>query len=93
MLKTRIPVLNTAIVKPLDMVTRRITGSQRQKRRFNLWIENPHCAHCGRLVDYPDGFELDHVIPLFKGGKDIIENCQVLCIECHRKKTKEELSR
>ncbi|ENL7683100.1 HNH endonuclease [Proteus mirabilis] len=92
-LKPRIPVLKTKVVKPLDVVTRRVTGSQRQKRRLLKWQENPHCTACGSLLAFPDGFELDHIIPLFKGGKDTTENCQVLCIECHRKKTKEELSR
>ena len=92
-LKPRNPVLKTKVVKPLDVVTRRVTGSQRQKRRLLKWQENPHCAAGGSLLAFPDGFELDHIIPLFKGGKDTTENCQVLCIECHRKKTKEELSR
>lgn len=91
-LKPRIAVLKTTTVKPLDAATRRVTGSQRQKRRFSIWKEDPHCASCRRLVGYPDGFELDHIIPLFKGGADTVENCQVLCTECHKAKTREELT-
>ena len=49
------------------------------------------CAMCGRLTIYPDGFQLDHKIPLFKGGKDDDHNLQVLHIECHDKKTMKDM--
>lgn len=48
---------------------------------------------CGKLVAYPAGFELDHVVSLDAKGDDEDNNCQVLCIDvgdkvgCHRKKT------
>lgn len=50
---------------------------------------------CGELTDIaPDTerpFQLDHKVPLFKGGEDTDENCQVLCSakgkSCHDKKT------
>lgn len=79
---------------------RRITGRTLQNRRLKLWTQNPHCARCGRLVDYPHGFELDHVVPLHQGGPDTDENCQVLCVYmttdmgkagCHVEKTKDDL--
>jgi 5-methylcytosine-specific restriction protein A len=35
--------------------------------------------------------EVDHVIPLFKGGPDKWENLQSLCKACHIDKTCEDL--
>lgn len=43
-------------------------------------------------MDYPWGFELDHKVPLSQGGPDTEENSQVLCIECHKAKSKVEAS-
>lgn len=40
------------------------------------------CNYCGDI-----GLEVDHVIELAAGGDDSIENLQVLCKECHKKKT------
>jgi len=58
-----------------------------------MWSKDPCCARCRKLTDWPDGFELDHRIPLFRGGEDIEENLQVLCPECHATKTNEDLGR
>lgn len=59
---------------------RRITGRRLQQRRKAIWTQNPTCSACGRIVLYPHGFELDHKIPLFMGGEDVEDNCQVLCV-------------
>jgi len=77
----------------------RITGRRLQDRRHRLWTAAPHCARCGRLTDWPHGFELDHIVALTNGGADIDENCQVLCVwtangiktGCHIAKTSEDL--
>lgn len=74
---------------------RRTTGRKLQDRRLKLWTESPNCAHCGRFVMFPNGFELDHINPLFKGGEDVESNCQILCNGpegCHEKKTKQDLA-
>lgn len=74
---------------------RRITGRTLQNRRLRIWSKDPHCAKCGRLVAYPHGFELDHVVALVNGGPDTDANCQVLCIGadgCHDAKTRSDLS-
>jgi 5-methylcytosine-specific restriction endonuclease McrA len=46
---------------------------------------------CDRLGIVTEGAELDHILPLYKGGDNRDENLQMLCIECHRKKTAEDL--
>ena len=40
------------------------------------------CNYCGDI-----GLEVDHVIELAAGGEDTIDNLQVLCKECHKRKT------
>jgi 5-methylcytosine-specific restriction protein A len=60
-----------------------------------MWCNTPTCAMCGRLTEWPNGFELDHKIRLDKGGSDTEANCQVLCVYyelgtklgCHATKT------
>ncbi|MHC3750703.1 HNH endonuclease [Stutzerimonas stutzeri] len=71
---------DTQPVKVAAVADRRITGRKLQARRLAVWSRNPCCAECGRLVDYPSGFELDHIVPLFMGGEDVEQNCQVLCV-------------
>lgn len=57
-----------------------------------MWTANPYCALCGRLVDFPNGFELDHRIALVNGGSDEDDNLQVLCTHpCHEDKTRRDL--
>jgi len=43
------------------------------------------CAVCKKVLDYT--YEIDHVIPLFKGGTNEMNNLQALCRSCHGKKT------
>jgi 5-methylcytosine-specific restriction protein A len=37
------------------------------------------------------GVEVDHTIPLHKGGADTDENKRLLCLDCHEAKSKAEL--
>lgn len=72
----------------------RMAGRALQKRRLSVWTKDPTCAVCGKLTAYPGGFELDHTVPLFKGGEDTEANCQILCKGingCHEKKTAADL--
>jgi HNH endonuclease len=38
-------------------------------------------------------FDIDHEVPLFKGGADAYSNLQALCVPCHRNKTAAERSK
>jgi hypothetical protein len=43
------------------------------------------CGICNNIMDYT--YEIDHRIPLFKGGTNDIINLMALCRNCHGKKT------
>jgi len=32
----------------------------------------------------PGAWEAHHIVPVSKGGPDTVENCQILCIDCHK---------
>ena len=42
---------------------------------------------CGKKSPHKGLFQIDHIIPLSKGGKTIIENLQLLCCSCNRMKS------
>lgn len=93
------PTLRMLDSRRQSSVGERMTGRRLQARRLRLWSRDPHCASCGRVTQFPDGFELDHKVPLFLGGQDADENCQIMCIwydeagnkrGCHVEKSNEE---
>lgn len=43
---------------------------------------NPFCFICGNLAS-----QVDHIIPLSRGGTNHLDNLQSLCVSCHSKKT------
>jgi RNA-directed DNA polymerase len=50
------------------------------------------CALCKQPFTSFDRLEVDHIIPINRGGKDVYHNLQLLHRHCHVKKTAEELS-
>lgn len=44
------------------------------------------CPICGKIFDY-EFMEADHIIPWKKGGRTTLDNCQMLCMECNRRKS------
>ena len=46
------------------------------------------CVKCDILVD--EFYEIDHCIPLHKGGTNTLLNLQLLCSLCHKRKTYQE---
>ena len=54
--------------------------------KLKVWEQQGHiCPLCGKEFDF-EFMEGDHIIPWSKGGRTVIENCQMLCRECNRKK-------
>lgn len=69
----------------------RVRGWQLQKLRRKLLSKQPLCVHCHAAGRVALAKELDHIVPLFKGGTNDESNLQGLCVECHRKKTAADL--
>jgi 5-methylcytosine-specific restriction protein A len=45
------------------------------------------CARCPARV-FASAADVDHIVPLAKGGQDIDSNVQILCRPCHKAKTR-----
>ncbi len=43
------------------------------------------CMKCNQLLDAT--YEVDHIVPICKGGDNGVKNLQALCRNCHGKKT------
>lgn len=55
-----------------------------KKRRAEVALKcGGRCARCDVKLG-PD-FEADHILSLFLGGADDIENLEALCYDCHRR--------
>lgn len=54
--------------------------------KLAVWEKQGHkCAICSREFDY-EFMEGDHITPWRDHGRTVIENCQMLCRECNRRK-------
>jgi hypothetical protein len=48
---------------------------------------NGKCEQCGKRLDFGE-YHYDHDLPDFLGGEPVLDNCRVLCVVCHKAKTK-----
>jgi 5-methylcytosine-specific restriction protein A len=74
-------------VKP----TERIRGRILQRLRGRIMQGQPLCKMCDEKGLVTPGAEMDHIVPLFMGGSNDDDNLQMLCVECHRKKSADDL--
>jgi hypothetical protein len=61
---------------------RNVTNAMKKKVGADY---NWKCASCKSTLD--EGYQVDHIIPLFKGGDNSIGNLQPLCGTCHNRKS------
>ena len=71
--------------------TERIRGRTLQRLRTRIMQDQPLCRMCEEKGFVTPGAEMDHIQPLFKGGSNDDDNLQMLCIECHRRKSADDL--
>ena len=61
-------------------------GKVSNKMRFSIYERDGYrCRHCG-ASDQCTTLEIDHIIPISKGGKSTCENLQTLCWKCNDEK-------
>ena len=54
--------------------------------KLAVWEQQKHiCPLCDKEFDF-EFMEGDHITPWREGGRTVIENCQMLCRECNRRK-------
>ena len=47
-----------------------------------------HCRSCDKKTK---SYQFDHIVPVALGGSNLPENIQLLCLDCHKQKTKEDM--
>lgn len=73
--------LNNDIWQAICRVER---GKVTNKMRFAIYDRDHYrCRKCGRRTN---DLEVDHIIPIAKGGKSTFDNLQTLCHRCNYKK-------
>lgn len=55
-------------------------------RSYAYEVQQHKCKKCGKECSL-DEMEADHITPWSKGGKTVAENCQMLCVDCNRRKS------
>ena len=54
--------------------------------KLAVWERQNHlCAVCGKEFDI-EFMEGDHITPWREGGRTVVDNCQMLCRDCNRRK-------
>ena len=75
--------LNKEIWNAICRVERGRVSNEMRRKIYER--DNYRCRCCGRSQNEVD-LEIDHIVPIAKGGKSTSDNLQTLCTECNRRK-------
>ena len=50
-----------------------------------------HCEICEKRLSSIDECHFDHIAPYSKGGKSVLQNCQILCVSCNLRKNDKQI--
>lgn len=69
------------------------SDARRKRFRRTLARSKPPCHWCGTELSFkpadvhqPHAFQIDHVVPLYRGGADTLDNLVPSCRACNRKR-------
>lgn len=69
-----------------DAICRVERAKVSNKLRFSIYARDGYkCCNCG-IADDGTNLEIDHIIPISKGGKSTCDNLQTLCHKCNIEK-------
>lgn len=92
MMQPRIQLAQSSRLKQNTTATIRTRGSAWMKIRERIMNRDEGiCQTCRREARLSIASQVDHIIPLNQGGKDVDNNLEAICDECHKRKTLEEL--
>jgi 5-methylcytosine-specific restriction protein A len=78
--------------RPKNRPTSNERGYDRAWQRLRAWKlrEEPLCRHCRKRGRITPATQVDHILPLRRGGTNDTSNLQSLCHSCHSRKTAAE---
>lgn len=94
-----VPMTEETIVELIRMLESKLTAKAFAKEQRNLMTkklreliknrDNFTCRNCGNSTNVEPNLllEIDHIIPIAKGGYTVEENLQTLCWKCNRAKS------
>ena len=59
----------------------------RELREKIMWRDNYTCQICGKYMPDEVGLQVDHIVPIARGGKTVASNLRVLCSKCNGSKS------
>ena len=87
-LKPRITAINTRRTAP---AVERLRGRPWERIRQRVLQRDDYlCVECLKAGRVELAREVDHIVPLHKGGIDAESNLQSLCFACHQTKSERE---
>ena len=63
-----------------SLIWHRVFSEKQQRQAYRN--QNGKCPHCSRKYDFKE-MEAHHKVPFSKGGDTVIDNCLMLCHNCH----------
>lgn len=70
-----------------DAICRVERGKVSNKMRFSIYERDGYRCRCCGISDRYAQLEIDHIIPIARGGKSTYENLQTLCHRCNIEKS------
>lgn len=89
-LKPRIAACGGRLTLKPAAARERLRGRPWARIRSRIMSRDPLCVACLRVDRVRATAEVDHIVPVEKGGSDDDSNLQGLCHGCHAEKTASE---